>query len=169
MKVILDLAVSADGYIAKLDGDSSWVAEITEDLFKERISQLGALVVGKTSFDQYRDVIYPVSSALNIVLSKRKSQSESDENVFYASSVEEAMQIVLEHNCSGLLIAGGASVSKSFLEKNLIDEIYFSVHPIKLGEGMTPFGNLSIPSNLKLLDSKDLGNGIRQDHYLVEK
>lgn len=169
MKIILDLALSADGYIATPDGDSSWVSERTEEFFKERIREAGCLVVGKTSFEQYHDVIYPVNDVLNIVLTKDANSTKEEKDIAYVSSIDDALRVASEHKCSGILIAGGASVSKTFLEKGLIDEIYFSVHSIILGEGMRPFGDLDTPLNLTLLDSKNLGDGIRQDHYRVER
>lgn len=168
MKIVLDLALSSDGYIAKKDGDSSWVSERTEDLFKQRIREAGCLVVGKKTFDQYRDVIYPVEGAINIVLT-RKSHLEHTAGVIYVSAPEEAIKVAKEYKCDGILIAGGSAVSKAFLEKGLIDEIYLSIHPITLGEGMRPFADMETPSNLTVLDTQDLGDGIRQNHYRIER
>jgi dihydrofolate reductase len=166
MKIILDLALSSDGFIAKLNGDSDWVSERTEKLFKQRIRDTGCLVVGNRTFTQYLGSIYPVKGALNIVISKTIHKS-NEKNVIYAHSAEESLKIATEHHCSGIVIAGGATVSKMFLR--LIDEIYFSVHPILLHQGMKPFGDIDIPSNLQLLDTQDLGDNITQEHYRVEK
>ena len=169
MKVILDLALSEDGFIAKLDGDSDWVSERTEKLFKERIVEAGCLVVGWRTFDQYRGSIYPVEGVLNIVLTSTHPNEKADAHVVFATSVEEAMQIATERKCSGILIAGGSLVAKAFLEKDLIDEIYFSVHPLQLGIGIRPFADMPLPQDIDLIDSHDLGEGIHQDHYKVRK
>src|SRR3989344_5951900 len=65
MHTILHLAVTQDGYIARSNGDSSWVSHADEELFMARARDAGCLVVGRTTFEQYRGTIYPVSGALN--------------------------------------------------------------------------------------------------------
>src|SRR5688572_8930687 len=106
MKITLDLALSADGFIAKTGGDSSWVSERTEALFKQRIKEAGCLVVGKKTFDQYHGSIYPVKGSLNIVMS-RESNLANESGVIYASSLDQALQVASDNNCPGILIAGG--------------------------------------------------------------
>ena len=164
MKIILDLALSSDGFIAKVDGDSDWVSERTEELFKQRIREAGCLVVGNRTFEQYHDTIYPIKGALNIVISRTSKSTNKD--VIYAHSPEEALKIALDHHCSGIIVAGGAVVSKMFLEKRLIDEMYLSIHPIVLQQGIKPFGKIDQP--MKLLDTKYLGDDIRQEHYALK-
>jgi dihydrofolate reductase len=165
MKVILDLAISADGFIAKPDGNSDWVAPSTEELFKKRTREAGCLVVGRRTYEQYRGSIYPVDGALNIVLT---NNSEGlDVSVVSATSPEETLAIAKENGCSGVLIAGGASVSGAFLKAGLINEIFFSVHPLLLTQGMKPFGDIEVNSEMTLVDTKELEGGIIQLHYEV--
>jgi len=52
MKIILHLALSADGFIAKLDGGSDWVSPSDETLFRKRAKMAGCLIVGKRTFEQ---------------------------------------------------------------------------------------------------------------------
>lgn len=163
MKVILDLAISADGFIAKPDGNSDWVAPSTEELFKGRIREAGCLVVGRRTYEQYKGSIYPVEGALNIVLT---SNIESlDTGMASATSPEETLAIAKKKGCSGVLIAGGANVSGAFLKAGLINEVFFSVHPLLLTQGMKPFGDTEVNSVMTLLDTKELEGGIVQLHY----
>lgn len=168
MKIVLDLATSADGFIARPDGDSDWVSEYTEEFFRQRARDLGALAVGRKTFEKYRGVVYPVEGALNIVISK-EGGADSSPDVAYASSPEEAVQIAEAHRSAGLLVAGGATVSKAFFESGLIDEVYFSVHPVLLIEGIKPFGDLDVSQSLSLLEEKQLEDGFVELHYAVKK
>lgn len=167
MKCVLHLAVSSDGFIAKPDGDSDWVAPADELLFKARAKELGSLVVGNRTFKQYQDTIYPVEGALNIVLSSEIGDSAA--NVVFATSPQQAIDIAESAGCTGLLIAGGAKTSAAFLESDLIDEVFFSIHPIELGEGIKPFGKRSDEVKLTLLDTRTLKEGLVERHYRVEK
>lgn len=166
MKIILNLALSNDGFIATEGGDSSWVSLVTENHFFTRAREAGCMVVGRKSFEQYKDIIYPISGTLNIVLSHNFSD-EYDSRVLWAKSLAEVLEIVKHERCPGLLIAGGAAVSNLFLENGLIDEVYFSIHTtINLGHGIKPFGNLNLPE-MTILDSVELGDGVIQKHYKV--
>ena len=166
MKVTLHLAISADGFIAKLDGDSSWVAPADEALFKERAREAGCLVVGKKTFDQYHGEIYPVADVLNIVMSRHPQPEEA--GILYVSSPQEAIAVAQERS-AGLLIAGGGLVSGSFLEAGLIDEVFLSVHPLFLYDGIRPFGTVKADAKLQFIDSRELGDGLIELHYGVQK
>lgn len=142
-----------------------WVAPSIEGLFKKRIREAGCLVVGRKTYEQYKGSIYPVEGALNIVLT---SNTEGfDESVVSATSPEEVLVIVEEKGCKGLLVVGGASVSGSFLKAGLVNEIFLSVHPLLLTQGMKPFGDVEMNSKLELLHTTELEGGIIQLHYRI--
>lgn len=165
MKITLHLAISADGFIAQSDGNSDWVSSIDEVIFKDRSKKIGCIVVGNKTFKQYQETIYPIKNITNIVLSKNPSVERND-NVFFVTSPEKAVKIAEENGYSEILVAGGGQTSTSFLKMNLINEIFFSIHPLFLGQGIRPFEG-SAPKNLKLLNSQKLGDEIIEVHYKV--
>ncbi len=167
MKVILHLAISADGFIAKTNGDSDWVAPADEILFTNRIQEAGCIVVGKKTFEQYQGAIYPVEGVFNIVLTR--NQDATFRGATVATSAQEAIKRATNEGCSGVLIAGGGHTSAAFLEANLIDEIYFSVYPLIFGEGIKPFEGQPFNKKLELLGTKNLGDGLTELHYKVVK
>lgn len=160
MKVVLHLAVSHDGFIARTDGDSSWVSSIDEQLFMQRARELGGLVVGRKTFEQYKGEIYPVPGSVNIVLTREHVR---DAEIFSAASAREALSLAEERGCSGLLVAGGAETAKAFLAENLVDEVFLSIHEIVLGEGIrSPF---SKDAPFVLIDKISLSDGVLQEHW----
>jgi dihydrofolate reductase len=167
MKITLDLAISADGFIARLNGDSDWVDTGIENFFKNRAREAGCLVVGRTTFEQYQGDLYPVEGAINIVLTSNPDTKIA--GAFSASSPAEAVALAEDKGCAGILVAGGARTSAAFLEAGLIDEIFFSVHPLILGQGMKPFEGTVSGKSLALLDSKNIRNGLIELHYKVLK
>jgi dihydrofolate reductase len=167
MKVILHLATSADGFIAKSDGDSSWVSAIDEELFKNRVQEAGCVVIGKTTFEQYRDSIYPIKNAFNIILTSGAFETEGSDDVVHASSPQQAIALAEAKGYSSLIIAGGAKTADAFLEAGLVSEVYLSVHPLMLGEGKKLSTDFSNVDTYKLLDKKSLSEGITELHYTV--
>lgn len=166
MKVTLHLAISADGFIAKQDGNSDWVSPIDEQLFTDRIKEAGCLVVGRKTFEQYQGSIYPVDGVLNIVLTNKQIQCP---NILTATSPQAAVELAKKNDCPGILLAGGGHTNTAFLQENLIDEIFFSVYPLIFGQGIKPFEDQAFDTRLKLLDSGYLEEGITELHYQVLK
>lgn len=167
MKITLHLAISADGFIAKSDGDSGWVAPADEVLFKNRAKEAGCLVVGKRTFEQYQGSIYPVEGAINIILTRHPDANIA--GAVFADSPSAAVELAKEKGCVGILVAGGAHTSAAFLEAGLIDEIFFSVHPLILGEGINPFAGTAFVKSVKLLGSRNLDDGLLELYYEVLK
>ena len=157
--------IAAAFFIAKSDGNSDWVAPADEILFKNRVREAGCLAVGRTTFEQYRGSIYPVEGAVNIVLTRHPDSKMID--VLFADSPAAAVALAKENGCSGIVIAGGGRTSAAFLEADLIDEIFFSVHPLIFGNGVRPFEGVIFEKLLKLIDSRQLEDGLVELHYKV--
>jgi len=167
MKITLHLALSADGFIAKSNGDSDWVSPIDGDLFLSRAKEAGCVVVGRKTFEQYKGQLFPVENVANIVLTSHPLVETG--STFFATSPEEAIAKAEKRSCSSLLVAGGGKTGATFLKAGLIDEIFFSVHPIVLGTGIKPFENLDKVYGLQLAGTKQLCGGLVELHYIVEK
>ncbi len=166
MNVTLHLAISQDGFIAKSDGDSSWVSAVDEELFKDRVKKAGCTVVGKTTFEQYQGTIYPVRGALNVVLTSDPMESQEPE-VVYVATPQEALKVAEDYGCAGILVAGGAKTAETFLREGLVNEIFLSVHPIELHEGIKPADDLLYDAAFKLVGEKNLTEGVIERHFAM--
>ena len=51
MKVVLYMAISANGMIAKKDDDTSWISEEEWDSYSSAVCSAGNLVVGRRTYD----------------------------------------------------------------------------------------------------------------------
>lgn len=166
MKVILHLATSADGFIAKPDGDSRWVSAADEALFQKRCKEAGCVVVGKRTYEQYKEHIYPVEGAITIVLSTQAAPTH-EPTVLIVSSPREALHIASEKGCTSVLIAGGGKTSSAFLQEGLLDEVFLSVHPLLLGEGIRWLDGAQ-EMKLNLIDCEQTPDFV-QLHYAVPR
>jgi dihydrofolate reductase len=169
MKVILYMAISIDGYIAKKDGDSDWVSEVDAKIFEEKIEEAGCIVVGRKTFDQYYDDLYPVKGVTNIVLTSDEERQDEDENVVFVSSTLEALQIAKDKKHEAVFLIGGGLTNTAFVQDNLVDEIFLSVHPVILGEGIKIFENFEKLVDIEFIDLKKLNEGLIQLHYKIIK
>ncbi len=169
VKVILYMAVSVDGFIAKEDGDSDWVSPIDSEVFEAKTKEVGCIVVGRKTFEQYYGEIYPLEGVKNIVLTHRPDAQKESPNVFFADSPEHAIKIAEAANLRAILVVGGGQTNSAFLNKNLIDEIFLTVHPLILGKGIKIFEDFEGDRNLRLIKIKPLTKDLIQLHYQVIK
>ena len=169
MYVTLYMAISIDGYIAKKDGDSDWVSEVDSKIFEKKIEESGCIVVGRKTFDQYYDDLYPVEGVTNIVLTNDATRQDKNENVIFVPSPKEALQAANQKGHDMVLLIGGGHVNGAFIQDNLIDEVFLSVHPLILGEGIKIFENFRKQIDLEFVGSKEMEEGLIQLHYKIKK
>lgn len=169
MKIVLYMATTIDGLVAKKDGDSDWVSPLDTENFETAMKETGCVVVGRKTFDQYQGELYPVEGVTNIVLSRGKNEKVAEKNVFYAESVEEAIKIAEKNGHEKMLLIGGGHINAAFLKAGLIDEIILSVHPKILGEGIKLFEGVEMEVELKLLEMEKVGEELVRLRYEVKK
>ncbi len=163
MEVILQAAVSLDGYIAKEDGDSDLVSPLDGDLFLKKCVEVGCVIVGRKTFKQYYRTLYSIAQTTTIVISCTLKVEEK--GVFFVRSVDEALELARAKGFSKVLIAEGGTTNTSFLREGLIDYLFLTVHPLILGKGIKVFENLEVGHHMRFIGSKSLGQGLIQIQY----
>jgi dihydrofolate reductase len=164
------MAISADGFIAKKDGDSDWVSEVDTLNFEKTIKDAGCLIVGRKTFEQYEGELYPMKDVYNVVLTNNKEKNKETNGVLISSKPPmEVLKLLNQKGFKSAVVIGGGTLNTSFLKERLIDEIYLSVHPLILGNGIKLFENTQDFVNLKLEGVEKLEDNLVQLHYKVIK
>ena len=168
MKVIMYMAVSSNGMIAKRDDDTSWISKEEWASYSLAVRTAGNLIVGRRTynlltkqpeFSEFKDVKL-------IAISKDKFKTIAH-NHFIAHSPKEALNLIKESE--KVIVAGGATLNSSFLEENLIDELYLDIEPIILSQGIPIFKESNFERKLKLIGQKMITPHEIQLHYQVLK
>lgn len=103
-----------------------------------------------------------------IVCSRSLNNFEEGTRVIRTNLAEEVLKLKQE---SGKKISiGGVSLPSELIALGLVDEYYFLVHPIIVGQGRRLFDDTGLqkPLNLKLVDTKVLPSGCVSLHYLKQ-
>lgn len=168
MKLIWSPAVTLDGQIATANGNSDWPTDVSGKLFHELIKECGAVIVGHTSYEQYKGSVFPVDGATTFVWTHNPVTGEPNEGIEYISG--EPAEVLVELEKQGLtacILAGGTTTNNAFMAAGLIDEITADIHPLLLGKGMGALTLENFEAKLELLDSKPIGDGVVRNHYKV--
>jgi len=170
MKVKLYNAISLDGFIARKDGDSDWVSETDWPVFESEMQKAGCIIVGRKTFEQFLDELYPVEGVTNIVLTTDEGKEKEEGNVVYtAKSPSDVLELAKSKGYDTCLLIGGGNANASFIEKNLIDEVMVTVHPLILGDGIRLFESSEVDIQLERIETKELDEGLVQIIYKVKK
>lgn len=165
MKVILYMAITANGFIAKQNGDTPWSNEEWAS-FSEKVGKIKNLIIGKKTFEimAAENEFQKIGNPFAVIVSNEK---DNNSNFAFADSPEQALVLLKEKGFKQALVAGGGLLNSSFLQKGLIDEIYLDVEPFIFGSGIKLFAENDYEAKLELLSTKQLSKNTIQLHYKV--
>lgn len=169
-KVILYIAMSLDGYIAKENDDLSFldlVAKDGEDYgYAEFINTIDTVILGRKTYDWIMAHVPEfVHEDKKTYVITRTSKSTKGNTEFYTGSLDELISKLRQEDGKNIFIDGGAEIVNLLLNKKLIDEFVISIIPIFLGGGVRLFKEGFPEQRLELIESKSFEKGLVQLHY----
>lgn len=167
------IATSLDGFIAKPDGDITWLLERddpTEDHgYNDFISNMDGIVMGRWTFEKVAAMNEWYYTKPVIVLSKNLAPSSVPERLKDKVKIlnlnpREVLNYLAKLGWKRVYVDGG-QVIQSFLEENLIEDMVITKVPVLIGQGRPLFGNLKEDISLEHLKTISFPSGLVQSHY----
>ena len=180
-KIILDLAVTLDGFIEGKNGEVDWCIMDSEMGFTNFLNQIDTILYGRKSYDlwgQYSPTIEDTDAEKEmweLVHSKEKyvfskTQKGTDNKaLFINEDILEEVNKIKKKPGKDIWLYGGASLITTFIDLSLVDEYRLSVHPVVLGEGRPLFIDIKQRLNLKLINTRTFSSGVVQLIYHLNK
>jgi len=144
-RVVVQAAMSLDGFIAGPDHDMDWVFEFTTpEEFPDIVAAAGAMLSGRRSYDVgQRDAGKPSGEAYGgawdgpvFVLTHEPPPAAAPARVtFLSGDIETAVATARSAAGDKDLVIIGADVARQCLEHGLVDEFLLMVLPVLLGDG----------------------------------
>jgi dihydrofolate reductase len=166
-KIILDLAVTLDGFIEGPNGEIDWLAEDEKsdfaDILNEILIGIDTIFYGRVSYDLWGNYQPPENSsqklkeAYKLLHSKTKYVFSSIKNydaervITIKSNIKEKVQEVLHRPGENIWLYGGGKLTTEFINQDLIDVYRLAVHPVILGSGKPLFKDIKDRVRLKLI------------------
>jgi len=168
-KVILNIAVSLDGFIEGPKGEFDWCFTDQDYGMTDFMNRIDTIFFGRKSYDlmlKMGENFYP--DKIKYVFSNTLKNTESDINIIKRDVKKEVIQI---KNQTGkdIWLFGGAALITTFINYGLVDELQLAVHPILLGQGKSLFIDIKERINLTLTDTKTFSSGLIQLIYEFAK
>ncbi|EAR67313.1 hypothetical protein B14911_18000 [Bacillus sp. NRRL B-14911] len=180
-KIILDLAVTLDGFIEGPKGEVDWCIMDPDMNFNNFLNEIDTILYGRKSYDlwgQYipdTEVSDTEKEAWELIHSKKKyvfsrAQNKSENNVLFINEdIKEEIIKLKNEPGKDIWLYGGASLITTFINLKLVDEFRLSVHPVVLGEGKPLFTDIKQRVNLKLAETKKFSSGVVQLCYQLDE
>jgi len=144
-KVILGAAITLDGHIARPDGSVDYLVMTKEGAagMARLFATIDTIVMGRKTLDvaialsggSYKSPV----RAPTYVFSRSQPPGERDGVIFTNQSPRAWLSKMRARRGKHILHMGGGELARSFLEADLIDELFLDVVPILLGAGLPLF------------------------------
>ena len=172
-QVVLYIAASLDGYIAKADHSLDWLYAVEGDGgdngFGAFYAGIGSLVMGRGTYDELMKTVdaYPHAEKPSYVLTR--SNRPAEPGITYTSEPIATLVPRLKKESNGdVWLVGGGQLVRDFLSADLIDRLDLAVIPNVLGSGIPLFPEGTPPRAFRLTGSERIGQ-IAMLHYEVKR
>ena len=173
-KLILNLAVSLDGYIEGPKGEYDWCFTDQDYGLTDFFKRIDTLFIGRKTYEMAQSV-QSMEEAGGAGFPKLKEYIFSttldkvkDGATLIKGDIKTEVENIKNDKGKDIWLFGGAELTSSLMNLNLVDEIQLSVHPILLGGGKPLFQNIKGKINLKLFDTKTYSTGLISLTYLLK-
>jgi dihydrofolate reductase len=175
-KIILNLAITLDGYIEGLNGELDWLVRDNEidfgDILNDILSDKDIIFYGRVSYDKWgsfqpdKNASQNIRDAYELMHGKQKyvfSRTKKDDNtnaIFINSNIRERVLEIMHQPGKNIWLYGGGKITATFLNLDLIDVYKLAVHPVILGCGKPLFEGIKEKHKLKLIDEQEFKSGV---------
>ncbi|HWR44972.1 dihydrofolate reductase family protein [Sporomusa sp.] len=173
-KVILYIAMSVDGYIARLNGDIDWLSIVDkppEDYgYAKFIETVDTVIMGRKTYDKVLsfNIDFPHNGRKCYVISK--TRTGVDQNIeYYSDDLEALITGLKKKEGKNIFVDGGAEIVNELFKSKMIDELIISIIPTVLGNGIRLFQDGRPEQKLRLKSTLYFETGLVQLCYCCEK
>jgi dihydrofolate reductase len=191
-KIILSMMLSADGRVARPDGNLDWFRTDAdfEDEMLALLDGVDGMFFGRRAYLELAQY-WPTADAPDAPAAPGGFTSR-ERALAFIRRMNELPKLVVSNSLrelpwgpaqlvrgdlraevarlaaapgKDLVVFAGASTAQSFMRLDLIDEYRWMVHPVVLGRGIELFGSLDAERPLELLGSRAFSSGVVLSRY----
>jgi len=181
-KLIVNTFVTLDGVMQAPGGPGEdptgnfqyegWSVNYWDDIMNqvmgEFMSSPSELLLGRKTYEIFA-THWPYSTepgaeelnnAKKYVASRTLNQVDWNNSTLLKGDVVQEIRKLKAQDGPDLMVHGSSNLIQTLLKNNLIDELRLLIFPVVIGNGKRLFGQGTVPSGLKLMDSKTSSTGV---------
>src|SRR5882724_7882224 len=174
-KIIVNIATSADGYVARPDGNLDWLTKRPAPKGFYGLPQFerstDAKILGRKTFDLSVKMGASFNAAnIHYVFSRRPPPASVPAGVsFVTDSIGAFAERLRTQAGKNVWMMGGGGIIGSFLDEEAIDQFIITVVPTFIGEGIPLLAPRHREVSLRLLGVQQFPDDVVQLHYQVQR
>jgi dihydrofolate reductase len=177
-RIIVTEFISVDGVVEDPGGSEDfkhggWAFKFSRgedgDKFKlDETMDSEALLLGRVTYEGFAEA-WPerdgefadkFNNMPKYVVSSTLTDPEWNNSTVISADLPAEIAKLKDAHDGDIVVHGSAQLVHSLIEEGLVDELRLMVFPVVLGDGKRVFGETSDRQNLKLTDSKAVGDGV---------
>jgi len=165
-KVVLFIATSLDGYIARPDGAIDWLFHDQDYGYAQFYERVDYIVMGRKTYQMALSFErWPHSGKPTFVFT-RTGVARGRPDVWLVDEDVSSLVGRLRPGGDGhIWLVGGAQLIRAFLEADLLDELVISIHPVLLGSGIPLVQGAAVSRSYRLSSVQSYATGLVQVSY----
>jgi|SRR5580693_9068154 dihydrofolate reductase len=182
-RVTIHMAASLDGFVARKDGSVDWLetsdkfaggATLDPAFVEAFLKTIDCYVMGSRTYEtalrfEAKGLGWAYGDKPIVVLTRRQLPRIRSTVEFYSGDLEQLMNVRLRPRYRSIWLAGGGEVCGECIRLGLADEVYYSILPILIGDGIRFFERLDRDIALHLAEVKAYESGMVELRYEVRK
>lgn len=178
-KIIVYIATSADGFIARPDGGIDWLERPRPKGnygMGEFYKSIDTILLGRKTYDFVVQFVKEGGSVPDMrgdirhyAFSRKPPKKVLDGFEFVTEPIKEFAQRLRALKGKNIWMMGGGGIIGSFLDAGAIDEFIIHVIPVFIGEGIPLIAPARRSVPLRLLSTKKFSDGVVRLHYQVQQ
>ena len=172
-KLVLYIAMSLDGFIAKKDDNIDFLSIVetpNEDFgYSDFLQNIDTVIWGRKTFDKVLSFGNGVPHKNKKVFVVSKTRKGKIENAEYIDDVVNLVTTLKQMEGKDIYCDGGAEIVYELMNKQLFDRIIVSIIPHFLGDGIRLFKDKNIEQQLRFKRSISYPSGLVQLWYDVKR
>ena len=173
-KLIVYIATSADGFIAKPNDDLGFLSIVEqpgEDYgYHAFIESIDTVIIGRKTYDWVMKQVpeFPHADKNTYVIT-RTARPAIGKTQFYTGNLKELVTRLKSESGKDIFCDGGAEIVNALLKEKLVDELIISVIPVLVGSGTRLFSDHNPEQLLELVSVKHFEKGLMQVRYATKR
>ena len=166
-KLILYIACSLDGKIAKPDGDLQWLESIPKPEesdygYQDLLDSVDTVLMGYKTFEIMEgfDMEFPYKEKLNYVFTHDHEKPSNPYVKLISGDIPEFVKNLKQSYGKDIWLIGGSQINTILFNAELIDEMIIFVMPVVIGDGIPLFDRTPLEKGLHLVESQSYSSGV---------
>lgn len=170
-KIILQLAVSLDGFIEDAQSQFDWCFVDQDYGMSDFFKRIDSTFMGRKSYELALAMADQIPAGFpkfkEYVFSNTLTKVK-DGVVIVKGDIKKEIEKIRNEKGEDIWLFGGADLISSLMNLKLVDEVILAIHPVILGGGKPLFKEIKERTWLTLTDHKVYSNGLVMLTYSIK-